>query len=366
MTLGWWPWASSAARTLRRSSAQKWPDSTRPAQGRHSEKGGTVVSFREALVARGVVAVGDRPGRPVEVGVRLVAREGHGPVLLDRRLVGVQELAAAADEEHGGAAPGAELPDLQGGDAPLFPALVADGVEVGEDLGQGELQELGQLPRHAELVVPGLEGAGQDLGAVVELVAYLPKGAHGLPQRDLHLGPVVHDLQGLLGERPVPGGVAAVHFLAELHDRVAVVGAVQLPQGGLLDAGVGLLIAEPAGLPGQGTVDHCDGQEVVALVGSAGVAAPLTGAGDAHGDVRQPVRVLLPEEGLAQLGEVVAAVGLQGAHGLLDPRAEEDVVRRPLADEGLLLVELPRGGAASHEAVVELPGPGELAVGAGE
>ena len=74
---------------------------------------------------------------------------------------------------------------------------------------------------------------------------------------------------------------------------------------------MGLLIAEPAGLPGQGTVDHGDGQEVVALVGSAGVAAPLTSAGDAHGDVRQPVRVLLPEEGLAQLGEVVAAVGLQ-------------------------------------------------------
>ena len=43
-----------------------------------------------------------------------------------------------------------------------------------------------------------------------------------------------------------------------------------------------------------------------------------------------------------------------------------DVVRGPLADEGLLLVELPRGGAASHEAVVELPGPGELAVGAGQ
>ena len=44
------------------------------------------------------------------------------------------------------------------------------------------------------------------------------------------------------------------------------------------------------------------------------------------------------------LGEVVAAVvGLQGAHGLLEPRAEEDVVRGPLADEGLLLVELPRG-----------------------
>ena len=79
VTLGWWPWASSAARTLRRSSDQKWPDSMRPAQGRHSEKGG--------------------PGRPVEVGVRLVAREGHGPVLLDRRLVGVQELAVGAPRQ---------------------------------------------------------------------------------------------------------------------------------------------------------------------------------------------------------------------------------------------------------------------------
>ena len=46
VTLGWWPWASSAARTLRRSSAQKWPDSMRPAQGRQVEKGGTVDSFR--------------------------------------------------------------------------------------------------------------------------------------------------------------------------------------------------------------------------------------------------------------------------------------------------------------------------------
>ena len=128
-------------------------------EGRH--RGFLPVAAVEALVARGVVAVGDRPGRPVEVRVRLVAREGHGPVLLDRRLVGVQELAAAADEEHGGAAPGAELPDLQGGDAPLFPALVADGVEVGEDLGQGELQELGQLPRHAELVVPASKALGR-------------------------------------------------------------------------------------------------------------------------------------------------------------------------------------------------------------
>ena len=218
-------------------------------EGRH--RGRLPVAAVEALVARDVVAVRDRPGRLVEVGVGLVAREGHGPVLLDRRLVGVQQLPAAAHEEHGGAAPAAKLPDLQGGDAPLFPALVADGVEVGEDLGQGELKQLGQLPGHAELVVAGLKGAGQDLGAVVELVADFAEGAHGLPQGDLHLGPVVDHLQRLLGEGPVPGGVVAVDLPGELQDGIAVVGVIQLPQGGLLDAGVGLLVAEAAGLPGQ-------------------------------------------------------------------------------------------------------------------
>ena len=80
----------------------------------------------------------------------------------------------------------------------------------------------------------------------------------------------------------------------------------------------------------------------------------------------QPLRVLVAEEGLAQLGEVVVAVGLQGAHGLLEARAQEDVVGGPLADQGLLLVKLSGGGAASHEAVVELARSGELAVGAGQ
>ena len=87
-------------------------DAARPGapggEGRH--RGLLPSAAVEALVARGVVAVGDRAGRLVEVRVAFETREGHGPVLLDRRLVGVQELAAAADEEHGGAAPGAELP----------------------------------------------------------------------------------------------------------------------------------------------------------------------------------------------------------------------------------------------------------------
>ena len=44
-------------------------------------------------------------------------------------------------------------------------------------------------------------------------------------------------------------------------DRVAVVGVVQLPQGGLLHAGVGLLVAEAAGLPGQGAVTTVMGRK---------------------------------------------------------------------------------------------------------
>ena len=46
-------------------------------EGRH--RGLLPSAAVEALVAWSVVAVGDRSGRLVEVGVRLVAREGHGP-----------------------------------------------------------------------------------------------------------------------------------------------------------------------------------------------------------------------------------------------------------------------------------------------
>ena len=337
-----------------------------PPLGEGWHRGLLAVSSVEALVVRGVVAVRDRPSRLVKIRVPLVAGEGHGLVLLDGRLVGVDEPAAAADEEHGSAAPGAELPNLQRSDAPLLPALVADGVEVGEDLGQGELQELRQLPGHAEPVVSCLEGAGEDLGAVVQLVADFLEGGHGLPQRDLRLRPVVDGLQGLVGEGPVPVGVVAIGLLAELHDRVAVVRVAQLRQRGCLHAGVGLSVAEAAGLAGEAAVDHGHGQEVLAHVGPPGVAAALPRARDADGDVGQPLRVLVAEEGLAQLGEVVVAVGLQGAHGLLEARAQEDVVGGALADQGLLLVKLSGGGAASHEAVVELARSGELAVGAGQ
>ena len=60
-----------------------------------------------------VVALVDAAGVLVEEGVALPRREGHGPRLLLHRLVGVQEPPpVAAHEEHGGAPPHAEGPDL--------------------------------------------------------------------------------------------------------------------------------------------------------------------------------------------------------------------------------------------------------------
>eukprot|EP00439_Symbiodinium_sp_Y106_P027163 s5715_g3.t1 len=61
-------------------------------------------------------------------------------------------------------------------------------------------------------------------------------------------------------------------------------------------------------------------EEVTQLdVGLWADIAGQAGDGVAEPRVAQELRV--------GLGEVVAAVGLQGAHGLLEPRAEEDVVR---------------------------------------
>ena len=92
----------------------------------------------------------------------------------------------------------------------------------------------------------------------------------------------------------------------------------RLRQRGCLHAGVGLRVAEAAGLAGEAAVDHGHGQEVLAHVGPPGVAAALPGARDADGDVGQPLRVLVAEEGFPEFGEAVAAVGLQRAHGLLE------------------------------------------------
>ena len=78
------------------------------------------------------------------------------------------------------------------------------GVEVGEHLFQGQLQQLRQLPGRAELVVPG---RGQDLVALEELVRDLAQGAERLPQARFHKRAVVDVLRG---QRSLPRAVQEV------------------------------------------------------------------------------------------------------------------------------------------------------------
>ena len=90
------------------------------------------------------------PGAFVEEGVSVPGGVGYGPFLLLHGLEAIQEPASAIDEEHGG------------------------------DVLQRDLQELCQLPRHAEHVRALLEGAGQDLVSGKELVADLSQRPQGL------------------------------------------------------------------------------------------------------------------------------------------------------------------------------------------
>ena len=88
-------------------------------------------------------------------------------------------------------------------------------------------------------------------------------------------------------------------------------------------------------------------------------------APDDHRHVDQVLVVLVAEEALAQLGQPVLSA-LQGAHELLPPVAEEDVVVGPLADEGLVVVEVLAGGPQAQVGVVVLARPGQLPVRARE
>ena len=288
----------------------------------------------------------------------LPGREGHGARLLHGRLVRVQELPLAVHEEHRRAPPDAELADLLGRDAPLLPAAVADGVEVGEHLFQGQPQQLRQLPGRAELVVTPLEGRGQDLVALEELVRDLAQGAERLPQARFHKRAVVDVLRGLRAQRPLPRAVEEVDLLGELHDRIVLRGAAQLLQHRLLDVAGHLPLRQPVVLPLQPHVQRGHGQVIQPLVAPAVLAA----AADPHRHVGQPLGVLLLEEGLAQLREVVVAVRRQRAHQLLEAAAEQDEVGGALADQRLRIVELTARRLPARELVVELPGARQGAV----
>ena len=105
------------------------------------------------------LALRDGAGGFVEEGVAVPAREGHCPLLLDGRLVLVQQAALAVHVEHRGLAPEAEFPDLSGGDALLPPRFfAADCVKIRQHLLQRQPHQLRELPRDAELVRPLFEG----------------------------------------------------------------------------------------------------------------------------------------------------------------------------------------------------------------
>ena len=71
---------------------------------------------------------------------------------------------------------------------------------------------------------------------------------------------------------------------------------------------------------------------LIVLVARAGVPPAAPPAPDDHRHVDQVLVVLVAEEALAQLGQPV-----QGAHELLLPVAQQDVVVGPLLDEGLVV-----------------------------
>ena len=94
---------------------------------------------------------------------------GHGPLLLDGRLVAVEHLPAAVHDVQ----PDAELPDLGPGDALALPVLGTNRVEGRVDLLIGQAQQLRELAHHAEPILSLLEGALQNFGAPEELVGHV-------------------------------------------------------------------------------------------------------------------------------------------------------------------------------------------------
>ena len=131
----------------------------------------------------------------------------------------------------------------------------------------------------------------------------------------------------------------------------------------LLDVAGHLRLAPGVVLPGQAQLQRGNRQVVVPLVGSPVWAAPPND----HGHMGQPLGVFVLEEGLSQLGDMVLAVGLQAPHQQLAGAApRQDVIVRPVPNERLGLVELAVRRAPPGDAVVELPGAGQLPVGAGQ
>ena len=160
---------------------------------------------------------------------------------------------------------------------------------------------------------------------------------------------------------PVPLRVEEVGLVRELQD-----GAARVQRGLHLlpDPLRHLLLREVRRVP-RCAAQLVHRQPVPALVARAGVPPAAPPAPDDHRHVDQVLVVLVAEEALAQLGQPVLSA-LQGAHELLLPVAQQDVVVGPLSDEGLVVVEVLAGRPQAQVGVVALARPGQLPVRARE
>ena len=129
---------------------------------------------------------------PVHVAAPVKGQEAHGAVL-QRRVVAVHQVALRAQHAHRRVAPHAELSHLLGGDAEAPPVVA--------HLLHTQLQQLGQLPGHAERLV--LKGALQHVLLTGQLEAHAPQAPHALAQERLHLTPGVPVLRALGADHPV-------------------------------------------------------------------------------------------------------------------------------------------------------------------
>ena len=104
-------------------------------------------------------------------------------------------------------------------------------------------------------------------------------------------------------------------------------------------------------MPCHGPAQLVHRQPVSALAARARVPPAAPPAPDDRRHVDQVLVELVAEEALAQLGQP-ALSALQGAHKLPPPVAQQDVVVGPLADEGLVVVEVPAGRPQCEEDVL--------------
>ena len=169
-------------------------------------------------------------------------------------------------------------------------------------------------------------------------------------------------MRALGADHPVPLRVEEVGLVQELQD-----GAARVERGLHLFFHPlrHLLLCEVRRVPRHGPAQLVHRQPVPALVARTRVPPAAPPAPDDHRHVDQVLVVLVAEEALAQLGQPVLSA-LQGAHKLLLPVAQQDVVVGPLADEGLVAVEVLAGRPQAQVGVVALARPGQLPVRARE